>query len=166
MQLQSNRSVAWIFDIRYISKGEEKAIEIMMRGSGAALEIAAPENQVTKSLKPNDFRRHCPTPIITSFNEDDDEAIPETPATPRHKVQGINQTFFPSPRSVLERRSSSGSCSSFFWGDGRLNWYNTTERIFFDALFNSSEARKVYIMSRDIKAVITNSRIWRYKAAS
>lgn len=85
-----------------------------MAESREALEIAAPAQNVAqgaKSFKMNSFRRHRPAPIITANM---DEMVAEAPEVPRHMTQGSDQTFFPSPRSVLERRSSSGSSTSFF----------------------------------------------------
>ena len=79
-----------------------------MTDARVALVLAAPvdKEQVTvvTDVKTNNFRKRRPPPIRTTVNE----AIPESPEAPMNE-QGRNPPFFPSPRSILERRSSTGS---------------------------------------------------------
>jgi len=61
-----------------------------------------------------DYRRSRPTAIEVSLTLEQQHGIvePIVPPAPRHAAhEGANHTgyFFPSPRSVLERRSSTGS---------------------------------------------------------
>lgn len=54
-------------------------------------------------IKPANFRDSRPAPIDTSLEE---LVVPMPPAAPRNHTDPT--TFFPSPRSVMERQGSSG----------------------------------------------------------